>query len=75
MILQLAEDHAGDNGDAVTVVFPTHAQVASRVATTREAVTREISSLSSDGIIEKAEDGLRILDVQKLRDLIESELG
>lgn len=75
LILQLAEDHAGDNGHAVTVVFPTHAQVASRVATTREAVTREISSLSSDGIIEKVEDGLRILDVQKLRDLIESELG
>ena len=76
MVLQMAEDYSeSGRSEPVTIEFPTHAQVASRVATTREAVTREISSLSSAGIVQKVDNGLRVVEVQKLRDLIESELG
>ncbi len=75
IVLQMAEDSEHDAESVGTIAFPTHAQVASRVATTREAVTREISSLASKGILEKTDEGLRVLNMPLLRELIESELG
>ena len=75
IVVQMAE--AGESEDTAIVIddFPTHAQIASRVATTREAVTRELSKLTSDGFIEKHEKGLIVKNIHGLRNLIESELS
>lgn len=76
MVLQLAESIAKDQNSAVIADFPTHAQVASQVTTTREAVTRELSKLASLGLIEKQETGgIAVKDIKGLSELIEKELS
>lgn len=50
---------------------PVHADIASRVGSTRESVTRAISELTRRGLIEREGDALVIADVEQLRDLIE----
>jgi len=46
---------------------PTHAEIASRISTHREAVTRELSWLEERGIIAKEGRTLRLKDLGKLR--------
>lgn len=48
---------------------PTHADIASQVATHREAVTREFSHLASQGILEKRGRNLIIRDLHRLEQL------
>ncbi len=50
---------------------PVHADIASRVGSTRESVTRAISELTRRGLIEREGDALVIADVEQLHDLIE----
>ncbi len=40
-----------DQSDVVLTKVPTHAEIAARIGTHREAVTRELKSLESDGVI------------------------
>lgn len=75
IVVQMAEAKQIGDEEVVLEDFPTHAQVASRVATTREAVTRELSKLTSDGFIEKRDSGLVVKNIGGLRHLIESELS
>ncbi len=63
-----------DNVAEITLA-PTHAEIASRVSTQREAVTREINSLARDGIVEKVDKTLVIKDFARLRDLVSLTLG
>ena len=46
---------------------PTHAELANRVGTHREAVTRELGELSERGIIDYGRKSLLILDLARLR--------
>jgi CRP/FNR family cyclic AMP-dependent transcriptional regulator len=48
---------------------PTHIEIASRISTHREAVTRELSWLESRGLIVKEGRTLRIKDLDRLRAL------
>lgn len=41
--------------------LPTHRQIASRIATQREAVTKELSRLERQGAIRKERYGLRLV--------------
>jgi CRP/FNR family cyclic AMP-dependent transcriptional regulator len=54
---------------------PTHAEIASRVSTHREAVSRELSRLQKDGLLEKVKDALVVTDVKMLESLVEQSLG
>jgi CRP-like cAMP-binding protein len=61
---------AKDQGDKVTVTgFPTHAEMAARVGTHREAVSRELSQLAQEGLIKRSGRTLDILSVSGLHAL------
>lgn len=49
---------------------PTHAELAARISTHREAVTRELNRLVKLGVVKKGDTGLIIADVGQLRALI-----
>ncbi|MCZ6663690.1 MAG: helix-turn-helix domain-containing protein, partial [Gammaproteobacteria bacterium] len=49
---------------------PTHADIASRVSTHREAVTKEIGQLVKNGVIERARGVVRVIDVKHLEDMV-----
>jgi len=56
-ILRLATLSSQDGNRACIDPAPTHAEIASRVSTHREAVTRELNRLSKLGIVEQARTG------------------
>lgn len=68
----LDEQKLGDSSEVSLDPAPKHAELASRVATTREAVTREINTLVKEGLLVKdGPQNLRVLDIEKLGDSID----
>jgi CRP-like cAMP-binding protein len=55
--------------------IPVHADIASRVSTTRETVARVLSDLARDGLVERGETALVIRDLRKLRRMVEEVRG
>ncbi len=51
---------------------PSHYQIATRISTHREAVSRELERLSSSGILEIGRQKIKILNIPKLKSLIET---
>jgi CRP-like cAMP-binding protein len=49
---------------------PTHAELAARVSSHREAVTREMSALERAGLIARRRGAIVLLDVERLRQLV-----
>ncbi len=74
-LLRLASDSAGPDGDALLSPAPTHAEIASRVSTHREAVTRELQRLSQLHLVEKQGRSLRITDVSRLEEMVQEVIG
>jgi CRP-like cAMP-binding protein len=70
-LLRLAEGVVSNVGNAVLFPAPTNADIAARIATTRETVNRELSEMVETGLIEKHGRTLVIPDVGKLRRLSE----
>ena len=68
-LLRLAEPSVTEVGNAVLFPAPTDADIASRVATTRETVNRELSEMVEAGVIEKHGRTLVIPSIEKLRRL------
>jgi CRP/FNR family transcriptional regulator, cyclic AMP receptor protein len=75
-LLRLARIGAPTGGRASAVVapVPTHAELASRISTHREAVTRELNELARAGLIEKRSGTLVIRDVAALAEMVEEPL-
>lgn len=72
-LLRLAREHGGDQSDAKEAVIapaPTHAAIASRISTHREAVTREFKVLARDGLIARRGGALVVTDVPRLAELV-----
>lgn len=63
------------NNEAILSPAPTHADFASRVGTHREAVTRELNALAKTGLLERRGHDLVILDVERLRRIVEEAMG
>jgi CRP/FNR family transcriptional regulator, cyclic AMP receptor protein len=61
---------AEGGGVAVIDSSPTHAELASRIGTHREAVTREMGFLMEQGIVEQQRRRLAIVDVAALAQLV-----
>jgi len=57
------------------VPAPTHVEIASRVGTHREAVTRELNRLTRIGIIERQGDALLVRDVNRLAEMLHNATG
>ena len=70
-LLRLAEHRDALANTAIIKPAPRHAEIASRVSTHREAVTREISALAKAGVLEKRNSALLVNDLARLRDLVE----
>ncbi len=69
-LLRLARQHGIEGNQAEIRPAPTHADIASRVSTHREAVTKEIGQLVKNGVIERARGVLRVIDVKHLEDMV-----
>jgi CRP-like cAMP-binding protein len=54
---------------------PTHTEIASRVSTHREAVTREFARLSRAGLIERERNALLVKDVERLAEMVHAATG
>lgn len=74
-LLRLARDHMTGENIAVIRPTPTHAEIASRISTTREAVTRELNQLSRDGLVERRSGALVVRDVEQLVHLVQNAVG
>jgi CRP-like cAMP-binding protein len=70
-LLRLALDVAGNRNIATLSPAPKHADIASRVATHREAVTRELNALAGDGLIDRQPGAILITDIARLKILVE----
>ena len=69
-LLRLARD-SGQAGPAVTLAPPpTHEEIASRISTHREAVTREIGNLARSGLLERHRNNLVISNIGELERLV-----
>jgi CRP/FNR family cyclic AMP-dependent transcriptional regulator len=73
-LLRLAAAVAAGN-EAVLSPAPTHSEIASRISTHREAVTRELGWLEEKGFIAKEGRLLRVRDIAGLRKLVEEYSG
>ncbi len=74
-LLRLAKPKARDDGPWVISPPPTHAELASRIATHREAVTRELKLLERAGLLERRRGALGLLDPERLRRMVSEEEG
>jgi|SRR5215471_14966034 len=63
-------------GNSVRIVpAPTHVEIASRVSTHREAVTRELNRLTKLGIIERRGGTLLVKDLDHLGEMVQDAIG
>ena len=70
-LLRLSREDPGANDKASISPAPTHVVIANRVATHREAVTRELRHLIDIGVMEKSGRDLHILSVSRLAEMVE----
>lgn len=70
-LLRLARDQGIEGNAAVVAPAPTHAEIASRISTHREAVTRELNALARNGLIERRDHAFVIPDIARLAKLVE----
>lgn len=74
-LLRLASLATQEGKSAYLVPAPTHAEIASRVSTHREAVTRELNRLSRIGIIERQNGTLIVWDIDRLAAMLHEMTG
>jgi CRP/FNR family transcriptional regulator, cyclic AMP receptor protein len=70
-LLRLARKYPRDGAAVAITQPPTHADIASRVSTRREAVTKELSRLTDTGLIERRGKTLVIRDLGRLEHMID----
>lgn len=70
-LLRLSQKGNRENNTVVIAPIPTHANIASRVSTHREAVTRELNDLAHIGLVERRSGCLVIKDVERLVRMVE----
>jgi CRP-like cAMP-binding protein len=69
-VLRLAREAGVERNSARIDPAPKHADIASRVSTYREQVTRELSVLTKSGILSKGAGALLVLDVERLEQMV-----
>ena len=74
-LLRLAKLSAHEVGGPCVLKMPTHEELASRISTHREAVTRELSHLARMGIIERQGRNLVIKDFDRLSATVHEAIG
>ena len=74
-LLRLSRDYMVNGNTAVISPIPTHAAIASRINTRREAVAREFSALTRAGLLIRNTRSLTISDVRKLKAMVKETRG
>lgn len=74
-LLRLARESERDGNAARISPAPTHADIASRISTHREAVTRELNDLTKSGLLKRDGRTLIISDVEELERLVHDVTG
>lgn len=74
-LLRMAKKHMTGENTAVISPAPTHFDIANLISTHREAVTRELSSLTKNKLIQRKGHDLHILDIAKLTDMVNMVRG
>lgn len=74
-LLRLALDNGIDDNAAVVSPSPTHQQIASKIGTHREAVTRELGYLQDQAITAQEGRTLTICDVERLAEIVRAAAG
>jgi CRP/FNR family cyclic AMP-dependent transcriptional regulator len=74
-LLRLASLVPREGKSAHIVPAPTHVEIANRISTHREAVTRELNRLSRNGIIERRDGSLLVKDVDRLARMVHEATG
>ena len=73
-VLRLARDSSRDGKSATIEKMPTHVDIASRINTHREAVTRELNELTRLGLIRKERRVVTVPDLQAPAELLPEEV-
>ena len=68
-LLRLCREDSNGDGSAIIHPIPTHEDIAHRIGTHREAVSREMSHLQHVGVIIRRDGALLIPDVVRLKEL------
>jgi CRP/FNR family cyclic AMP-dependent transcriptional regulator len=74
-LLKLASLSAKDGQYARIAPARTHTEIASRVSTHREAVTRELARLSRLGLISREKTALVVKDLERLAEMVHAATG
>lgn len=74
-LLRLSLDAGVAHNGAVVQPAPTHAQLAARIGTHREAVTRELQYLQKQGIVVQQGRELRVNNVAELAEIVRAAAG
>jgi len=69
-LLRLAMEHSGSTTTAVIAPAPTHAEIACRIGTHREAVTRELTELRQTGLVMRSKGALIVNNIPQLTRLV-----
>jgi len=72
-LIRLAETISPGRNDVVLAPAPTHQDIATRISTHREAVTREFKHLERLGVVQRQGRKLKIRDLALLRSLLSEE--
>ena len=75
-LLRMARSAHGDDGRGYEISpAPTHSEIAGRISTHREAVSREISQLKQSGILESRGRSIIVKDFQRLEQMVSDAYG
>lgn len=74
-VLRLANLADREGKYAHITPVPTHEEIASRLSTHREAVTRELNRLSKIGVLERRGNALLVKDVERLTAMVHEATG
>ena len=69
-LIRYCEEYGVEGNSAYIEPAPTHYEIATLISTHREAITRELSLLESMGIISASRRRITVLDVKRLRSLV-----
>jgi CRP-like cAMP-binding protein len=71
-LLRLAVIDDDDDNMAIITPILTHSDIAARASTTRETVSRVLSNLARIRVLEREQKALKVLDVDRLSNMIEA---
>ena len=74
-LLRLAWKNMNNSNTATISPAPRHVELANRISSHREAISREMTELASSGLIRKRENCLYINDVVKLENMVRETKG